>query len=215
MSATDPKPIPSGSPDGAGDPLFTPTKFQLKAEEAIRAMEAIEADLPFFQQHHPASVPFITAHRSVPDAFLATTVGSVNQESTLQRPGAPATDRGREVLQFVDAYKQVTVRARQFMRNLRFTVDLERANLASDCLTTYALAQRLAKDPANGNLGEHVLAMKRDLGRALRRRKKGTQTPSSPPAPVPTTPATTPPSTATPPANINPPATPVNGAAGH
>jgi hypothetical protein len=212
MSATDPNPIPTGSTEGTGDPPFTPTEFQRKAEEIIRALDVLESGIPFLQQHHPASLPFITAHRSVPDGFLGTAVATTKRQPVLQRPGAPATERGGDVLQFLEAFKPVRVRVRQFGRNLDFTMGLERSNLAADCLTTYSLARRLVKDPSNGGLGEHVLAMKRDLGRFHRRRK---DTPPSPPAPVPATPATTPPSTATPPANINPPATPVNGAAGH
>ena len=65
---------------------------------------------------------------------------------------------------------------------IRHSVALARNKAGSDALTTYALAQRLAKRPETADLAPHVDDMRNALGARIRKAKSQ----KAPSAPAPT-----------------------------
>ena len=87
-------------------------------------------------------------------------------------------------MSFADAYEPVADELEAFAHFIRHSVISARNTAGSDALTTYALAQRLAKRPESADLAPHVDDMRRALGNRGRKAKA-----KPAPAPTPTQPS--------------------------
>jgi hypothetical protein len=183
------------------------TANQQLADELSAMLDQFEAKVPDFEQQHPLTLPFVRAHRFVPTSFLGSAIAAVDASPELQGVKKLDVDEGREVLQFMDAFRPIEVKLLSLAKGLHYTIEARRAGLAANSLQIYAISKGVVRDPASAPLIGRVQAMKQDLGRSNRKKKGGQQTPgtttagtTSPagptpvvpvPAPIPAAPAST------------------------
>jgi hypothetical protein len=129
---------------------------------------------------------------SVPQPFVELTAVAVKNSPALVRGGAADPARLRDLLTFATAYAPFADELEALASFVRHTVTAAKNEAGSTALTTYALAQRLAKRPETADLAPHVHDMRRALtagGTFGRRKGKGNPSPNpapgSAPAPVP------------------------------
>jgi len=117
---------------------------------------------------------------TVPPQFVELTAVAVTNSEALVRKGGADAARLRDLLSYADAYEPFADELEALAHFVRHSVITARHKAGSEALTTYALAQRLAKLPETADLAPHVADMSRALGKRGRNGKAKTA-----PAPVP------------------------------
>jgi hypothetical protein len=132
---------------------------------------------------------------SVPQPFIELAAVAVTNIPVLVRGGGVDPAQIRDLLSYAEAYAPVADELEALVLFVRHSVVTARNKAGSDALTTYALAQRMAKRPETADLAPHVDAMRNALGNRFRRAKsKPAQTlanPGTAPAPTQSSPVTT------------------------
>jgi len=105
---------------------------------------------------------------SVPTAFVELTTVSLANEQSLVRGAAATPAEIRDLMAYAIAYAPFADELEAFAQFVRYSVTYARNQAASEALTAYALAQRLAKRPEGAHLAPHVADMRRALGRVRR-----------------------------------------------
>src|SRR5713101_2006373 len=100
---------------------------------------------------------------SVPPDFVELTVVAVRNSMPLVRGGGSDPLRTRDLMSFADAYEPFAHELEAMAQFVSHSVIAARNQAGSDALTTYALAQRLAKRPETADLAPHVEDMRRAL----------------------------------------------------
>jgi hypothetical protein len=101
---------------------------------------------------------------SVPAPFVELTAVAVKNSQALVRGGGADPAQIRDLMSYAEAYGPCADELEAFAHFLRHSVNAAKNKAGSDALTTYALAQRLAKRPENAELAPHVDDMRRALG---------------------------------------------------
>jgi hypothetical protein len=86
-------------------------------------------------------------------------------------------------MNYSDAYDSLADELEAMASFVRHSVATARTEAGREALTTFALAQRLAKLPARADLAPHVADMRIALGKRVRKTKA--QLAPTPPAPAP------------------------------
>lgn len=102
---------------------------------------------------------------SVSAAFIERTNVAVANQPVLVRAEAPAPAEIRDMVAYADAYGPLADELEALAKFVRHSATLARNTAGAEALTTYALAQRLAKRPGNGALVPYVADMRRALNR--------------------------------------------------
>jgi hypothetical protein len=103
---------------------------------------------------------------SVPPEFIELTNVAVANERSLVRGDGATPAEIRDLLDYAAAYEPFADELEAFALFVRHSVATARHQAGSEALTTYALAQRLAKRSATAHLAPYVADMRRALGRA-------------------------------------------------
>jgi len=119
---------------------------------------------------------------SLPQQFIELAAVAVKNSAMLVRGSGADPVQLRDLMSFAEAYAPVADELEALAHFIRHSVALARNKAGSDALTTYALAQRLAKRPETADLAPHVDDMRNALGARIRKGKS----PKAPSAPVPT-----------------------------
>jgi len=122
---------------------------------------------------------------SVPSRFIELTAVAVKNSTALVRGGGADPVQTRDLMSYAESYEPVADELEALAAFIRHSVIKARNKAGNDALTTYALAQRLAKRPETADLVPHVDDMRNALGNRFRNAK-------SKPAPTPATPGTEP-----------------------
>ncbi len=175
----------SAAPDDPAVPQTpTVTHYQQVAARVSQAMDEMLALMPNFTQSHPLTKGFVRTQRSVPDAFIISTIASVEANPELQSVRKFDVTAARDLLQLSEAFRPLVDRFNAAAKNVQFTIDVKRASLIADALQNYEIAKGVARNPEATTAAEHVGNLKRDLGRSGKRKKKPAPTPA-PTAPAP------------------------------
>ena len=105
---------------------------------------------------------------SVPPEFVELTAMAVANNNALVRGEAPSPAEVRDLMRYADAYSPFADELEALAQFVRHSVTAARNAAGSEALTTYSLAQRLAKRPEHAGLATYVA----DMRRALRRGRK-------------------------------------------
>ena len=116
---------------------------------------------------------------SLPQQFIELAAVAVKNSATLVRGGGADPVQLRDLMNFAEAYAPVADELEALAHFIRHSVALARNKAGNDALTTYALAQRLAKRPETADLAPHVDDMRNALGARVRKAK------SRKPVPIP------------------------------
>jgi hypothetical protein len=119
---------------------------------------------------------------SVPKEFIELAAVAVKNSAMLVRGSGVDPAQIRDFVSFAEAYAPVADELEALAHFIRHSVALARNKAGNDALTTYALAQRLAKRPETADLAPHVDDMRRVL--SARFRKAGSRKAPSAPAPT-------------------------------
>jgi hypothetical protein len=124
---------------------------------------------------------------SVPKEFVELATVAVKSKPVLVRASQnPAQDA--DLSSYADAYGPVADELEALAIFVRHSVTLAKNKVGTEALTTYSLAQRLAKRPEMADLIPHVDDMAKALGRGKRSKAKSQPAPTPAPAPAPVTP---------------------------
>ena len=116
---------------------------------------------------------------TVPPEFIELSAVAVKNSESLVRKGGADPEQTRDLMSYAEAYSPLADELEALAHFIRHSVIAARHKAGSNALTTYAMAQVLAKRPETADLAPHVADMRRALGkRALARVAK--------PKPVPT-----------------------------
>jgi len=102
---------------------------------------------------------------SVPPAFIELTNVAVANQNALVRQESISPAEIRDLVSYADAYSPVADELEALAQFVRHSVTTARNTAGSEALTTYSLAQRLAKKPRHAGLVPYVADMRRALGR--------------------------------------------------
>ena len=102
---------------------------------------------------------------SVSAEFVALTTVAVANQTSLVRVEGLAPAEVRDLVSYADAYDPLADELEAMAQFVRHSATAARNKAGNEALTTYALAQRLAKLPENAGLKQHVADMRRALGR--------------------------------------------------
>jgi hypothetical protein len=140
---------------------------------------------------------------SVPLAFINLVALAIRNNGELARGGNTGQPLMLDLASFAEAFAPLADELEAMALFVRHTVRTARNKAGSEALTTYALAQRLAKRPETAGLAPHVDDMRLALGNFGRKRKA-----KSKPVPTPANPGTSPAPTQPSPVTPSSPATP-------
>jgi hypothetical protein len=154
--------------------------YSESAQARVQELRAMRQQIPNFviptdkTEHRK-----LTKAASVPQAFIELTAVAVKNSPSLVRGGATDPEQSRDLLSFADAYAPVADELEALAQFIKHSVTAARNKAGSEALTTFALAQRLAKRPENAELVPHVDDMRRALG-AVKRKPKVAPVPPAP-----------------------------------
>jgi hypothetical protein len=118
---------------------------------------------------------------SVPEQFVELAAVAVKNSEALVRGGGVDPAQIRDLMSYAEAYAPVADELEALAHFIRHSVMTARNKAGSDALTTYALAQRLAKRPETADLAPHVDDMRNALGNRFRKAKARPVPPAPPP----------------------------------
>jgi len=166
-------------------PETGPLSHTAAAQELIAEIRATRQKIPNFTI--PDSLrakQSIAGVAAIPPPFVERAMVAISNSPALVRQGAPEPERIRDLMSYAAAYDAYADELEAMASFVRHSIAAARHQAASEALTTYALAQRLAKIPATADLAPHVADMRNALGKRVSRKTKAT--PSTPPvAPAP------------------------------
>jgi len=132
---------------------------------------------------------------SVPSRFIDLAALAIRNNEELARGGSTDQPQLLDLASFAEAFAPLADELEAMALFVRHTVRAASNRAGSESLTTYALAQRLAKRPETASLAPHVEDMRIALGKPVRKaRSKSkpapTPAPGTSPAPTQTSPVT-------------------------
>jgi hypothetical protein len=130
---------------------------------------------------------------SLPPAFVETTTVALRNSDALVRRDGAEPEEIRDWMAFARAYAAVADEHEAMAQFLRHSVAEAKFRAGSEALTTYALAQRLAKRPETAALAPYVADMRHALGPRFSRKRKPAAPPEETPSPDTTLPDEEPP----------------------
>ena len=102
---------------------------------------------------------------SVSPAFIELTNVAIANQPVLVRTEGRTPAQVRDMVAYADAYAPLADELEALAKFVRHSTALARSTAGTEALTTYSLAQRMAKQPGNGALAPYVADMRRALGR--------------------------------------------------
>lgn len=180
----------------------TPQSYTETAQARVDEIRAMRQQIPnFVIPDSKGATRRLNSAASVPQQFVELAAVAVTNSTALVRGGGIDPAQIRDLLNYAEAYAPVADELEALAHFVRHSVVTARNKAGSDALTTYVLAQRMAKRPETADLAPHVDDMRRALGKRIRKAK-------SQPAPTPATPGTAPAPTQPTPVTTSSPATP-------
>jgi len=164
--------------------------YLVTAQERVDEIRAMREKIPnFVIPSSKGESQRLASAASVPPQFVEQVAMAIKNSSKLVAAGAADSDRIRDLMNFAEAYDSVADELEAMAGFVRHSVTVAKNTAGSYALTTYALAQRLAKRPETADLAPHVENMRISLGKKSRKAKAQ---PAPAPAPAPGTPAPAP-----------------------
>lgn len=125
----------------------------------------------------------LAAAASVPPELVELTLVAVRNSVALVRGGAIDAAETRDLLAYAAAFGPVADELEAMAYFVRHSIAAAKHKVGADALTTYALAQRLAKRPETADLAPVVADMRRVLGKTRKGAKDAQPAPTVPPDP--------------------------------
>ena len=154
------------------------------AQACVETLRALRLTIPnFIVPTRTGDGRSLAAGASVPPELVELVLVTVRNCAALVRGGALDAAEARDLMSYATAFGPVADEMEALTYFLRHSIASAKHKVGIDTLTTYALAQRLAKLPETADLAPVVADMRRIL--ASRRKKSTTPAPVPPVTPVP------------------------------
>ncbi|HEV7238047.1 MAG TPA: hypothetical protein VGQ36_02325 [Thermoanaerobaculia bacterium] len=151
--STDPPAIPAGN-------------HAESAQERILELQRWREQIPRFAiPAAPDATRRLNSVASVSPVFVELTNVALANQPVLVRSEGATPAQVRDLVSYADAYSPLADELEALAHFVRYSVTVARNVAGNEALTTYSLAQRLAKLPQNAHLKPHVADMRRALGR--------------------------------------------------
>jgi hypothetical protein len=148
------------------EPTTTPISHAEAAQQHVAELRRWRELIPHFVMSASTDeTRRLTPTASVSPEFIELTNMAVANQTALVRSEGLAPAAIRDLVRYADAYCPLADEHEAFAQFLRHSVRAARNLVGSEALTTYSLAQRLAKRPETAHLAPHVADMRRALGR--------------------------------------------------
>jgi hypothetical protein len=145
----------------------SPNNHAEAAQERMLELQRWLDQIPHFVIPEPGiATARLNGAAGVPPAFIETTNVAVANQPVLVRTEGATPAQIRDMVAYADAYEPLADNLEALSKWVRHSTKLARSTAGTEALTTYALAQRLAKRPGNGALVPYVADMRRTLGRS-------------------------------------------------
>jgi hypothetical protein len=147
-------------------PATLPTSHAGAAQALLQDARHMRTRIPrLVIPESPADRIRLNNAASVPPEFIELTTVAVANEESLVRGDSATPAEVRDLLDYADAFDPFADELEALALFVRHSVATARHQAGSEALTTYALAQRLAKQPRTAHLAPYVADMRRALGR--------------------------------------------------
>jgi len=149
--------VPSEVPNGS---------HYAAAQERVQELRRMREVIPHFAI--PASrrdAQRLVNAASVPPEFVELTATAMTHQNSLVRGDSMPPADMRDHMSYGEAYSPLADELEALAQFVRHSITAARSAAGSEALTTYALAQRLAKKPKTAGLAPYVADMRRALGR--------------------------------------------------
>jgi hypothetical protein len=114
--------------------------------------------------------------RTVSPEFVSSMIAAVEALPKLQTFPSLTTRKAREVLQSKDPFRIVGERIAMLQASVNYTMQVRWAEVVSEALATFRMADALAELPENADIAAHVETLRRHLGRTNKAKRKKTKT---------------------------------------
>lgn len=149
------------------DPATVPAaKYSDTVQQRLQELTSWQEQVPRFAiPPTPDATKRLTSAASVPPEFIElTNVALANQPALVRVEGATPAQI-RDLVAYANAHDPLPDALEALAHFLRYSVTAARYAAGTEALTTYALAQRMAKLPQYAHLKPYVADMRRALGR--------------------------------------------------
>jgi hypothetical protein len=147
-----------------------PTSHTQDAQARVDELRAMRQAIPnFVFPTLKGGTRLLNSAASVPPEFVELTAMAVRNNVALVRGGGAEPAVVRDLMTYADAYGPVADELEALAHFIRHSIAAAKNKAGTEALTTYALAQRLAKQPETADLAPYVADMSRALG--LRRKQ--------------------------------------------
>ncbi|HKS23368.1 MAG TPA: hypothetical protein VJZ76_11250 [Thermoanaerobaculia bacterium] len=168
--------------------MATNEPYREGAQTLIAQIRAFRQQIPKLQIPEPGRTRRnLASAASVPPEFIELISVTLRNSESLARNGADP-DQSNDLMSYAEAYSPVADELESLAHFVRHSVTAAKNKAGSDALTTYALAQRLARRPETADLAPHVADMRRLLKRGRKAKAEppaGTPAPTTKPTPKP------------------------------
>jgi len=144
----------------------TPINHAEMAQRRVEELRTWREQIPHFAIPETADATRrLSTAAGVPPAFIElTNVGVANHTALVRADGTPPAEI-RDQVAYADAYVPLADELEALAQFLRYSTTAARNLAGTEALTTYALAQRLARQKRYAHLKPHVADMRRALGK--------------------------------------------------
>jgi hypothetical protein len=136
------------------------------AQERVQELHRWREQIPQFTIPTTSNAPqrLSSAAGVSPEFVELTSMALANHRVLVRAEGATPT-QVRDLVAYADAFGPLADELEALAHFVRYSAKAARHAAGSEALTTYSLATRLSKLPANAHLRPHVADMRRALGR--------------------------------------------------
>lgn len=151
--------------ENAASPVQT-TSYTESAQARLRDLQVMRDLIPHFRM--PTSTNEtnrLSSAASLSPQFVELAAVAVTNQTALVRTDGASAAEVRDLMSYGDAFSPVADELEALAQFIRHSVAAARNKAGREALTTYSLAQRLAKHPETAYLAPYVADMRRALGR--------------------------------------------------
>jgi hypothetical protein len=136
------------------------------AQELLQEVRQMRGRIPHFVIPTSAKERArMNSTASLPPEFMELTAVAVANENSLVRGDGLTPSEMRDLTGYAESYLPFADELEALAQFIRHSATVARHTAATEALTIYALAQRLAKRPKTAHLAPYVADMRRALGR--------------------------------------------------
>jgi hypothetical protein len=136
------------------------------AQARLQELRLMRDAIPHFRTPtSPKETQRLSVTGSVPPEFVELTLVAVTNEKALVRGERSGAGAMRDLMKYAEAFTPLADELEALAQFIRFSVAVARNKVGREAMTTYVLAQRLAREPETAYLAPYVADMRSALGR--------------------------------------------------